>query len=170
MPKLIKNGAVVTDNWTFMEEVSSIDELNGENLIIPATFWLENIESLADRAGSDQAKIAIWISGEDDIEPLKEHISQFALIAINFPAFMDGRGFSTARLLRDRYQFEGELRATGGFIRDQLAYLKRCGFNAFSLSDDIDVDGALQSLEDFNEYYQASTDQPLPLFRRRPQP
>lgn len=80
---------------------------------------------------------------------------------------MDGRSFSTARLLRDAYGFKGELRAIGGIIRDQLFYLKRCGFDSFSLADDIDAEAAVASLSDFSESYQAAEDQKLPLFRRR---
>jgi uncharacterized protein (DUF934 family) len=81
---------------------------------------------------------------------------------------MDGRSFSTARLLRERYGFTGELRAVGNFIRDQLCYLRRCGVNAFAFTrEDMNLEDALKSLGDFSEYYQASVDQPLPLFRRR---
>jgi len=81
---------------------------------------------------------------------------------------MDGRSFSTARILRERYGFKGELRAIGNFIRDQLCYLRRCGVNAFAFANpDTNLEIAVKSLTDFSEYYQASVDQPLPLFRRR---
>jgi uncharacterized protein (DUF934 family) len=98
--------------------------------------------------------------------PLFEHLGSIPLIAINFPAFMDGRGFSYARELRER-GFGGELRATGAFIRDQMAYMARCGFDAFQMDDETQLEEALSSLADFSEFYQASADQPLPLFRRR---
>jgi uncharacterized protein (DUF934 family) len=95
-----------------------------------------------------------------------EHLDDLALVVINFPVFTDGRGFSYARELRER-GFKGELRASGNFIRDQLTYLRRCGFNAFSMADDAQLASALDSLSDFSESYQAAPDQPLPLFRRR---
>ena len=85
---------------------------------------------------------------------------------VNFPVFTDGRGFSYARELRER-GLRGELRAGGHFIRDQLTYLQRCGFNAFQMADEAELEAALASLADFSEHYQASIDQPLPLFRRR---
>jgi uncharacterized protein (DUF934 family) len=80
---------------------------------------------------------------------------------------MDGRGFSVARLLRERYGFTGELRASGGVIRDQLCYLQRCGFSSFDLDADINIEAAVESLNDFSEGYQISVDLPTPLFRRR---
>ncbi|MCV6625046.1 MAG: DUF934 domain-containing protein, partial [Cellvibrionaceae bacterium] len=103
---------------------------------------------------------------EDEAESLAEDIDQLALIAIEFPVFMDGRGFSNAAILRQQFNYRGELRAVGGFIRDQLCYLSRCGFNAFDLGGE-DLEAALHSLQDLNEFYQASSDQPKPLFRRR---
>jgi len=98
--------------------------------------------------------------------PLFEHLRAIPLVAINFPVFTDGRGFSYGRELRER-GFTGELRASGHFIRDQMTYLARCGFDAFQLADESVLDEALASLQDFSEHYQAAIDQPLPLFRRR---
>ena len=72
-----------------------------------------------------------------------------------------------ASLLRDRYNYRGEIRAVGGFIRDQLYLLNRCGFNAFKFAEDINLSEAAKSLEDFSETYQVSADQENPLFRRR---
>jgi uncharacterized protein (DUF934 family) len=86
---------------------------------------------------------------------------------VNFPKFNDGRGFSIGRLLRERYGFRGELRAIGDVLRDQLFFLARCGFDAFALRDDQDVDEALGAFADFSEAYQPALDQPVPLFRRR---
>ena len=87
-------------------------------------------------------------------------------MVVNFPVFTDGRGFSYGRELRER-GYQGELRAAGHFIRDQLTYLSRCGFDAFQMADESQLEDALASLDDFSESYQAAIDQPLPLFRRR---
>jgi uncharacterized protein (DUF934 family) len=87
---------------------------------------------------------------------------------VNFPSLTDGRGYSIARLLRERYGYVGELRAVGDVQRDQLFNLARCGFDAFLLRKDEDADGALAALEEFSEAYQASVERPQPLFRRRP--
>ncbi len=110
----------------------------------------------------------MWIDSDEGAELIGEEANRFAVIGINFPGFMDGRPFSTARLLRERYGFKGELRATGNFIRDQLCYLRRCGVNAFAFANpEANLEEALTSLSDLQEYYQAAADQPLPLFRRR---
>ena len=92
---------------------------------------------------------------------------RLALIAINFPKFTDGRGYSMASTLRTRLGYKGELRAIGDVLRDQLFYMQRLGFNAFDVRADKDIHAAGQSLGDFSETYQGAVDQPLPLFRRR---
>lgn len=89
------------------------------------------------------------------------------MIAVNFPAFTDGRGFSSARLLRERYGYKGEIRAIGDVLRDQLFFMRRCGFDAYAIRADRSPEDALVSLDDFSEVYQTSVEQPLPLFRRR---
>ena len=88
-------------------------------------------------------------------------------VEVNFPKFGDGRGFSIARLLRERRGYRGELRAVGHITRDLLFFLERCGFDAFELRDGEDPHEALASFEDFSESYQASIATPVPLFRRR---
>jgi len=80
---------------------------------------------------------------------------------------VDGRGYSIARLLRERYGWRGELRAIGDVLRDQLFYLTRCGFDAFELRAGQDAQAALTALADFSEAYQSSVERPQPLFRRR---
>ena len=89
------------------------------------------------------------------------------VIAINFPKFGDGRGYSIARLLRERYGYKGELRAVGEVARDHLHAMAQCGFDAFQLREGENPQEALKAFGDFSEQYQATTAQPLPLFRRR---
>ena len=91
----------------------------------------------------------------------------FGVVAVNFPKFTDGRGYSTARLLRERYGWKGELRAVGDVFRDQLFHLASCGFNAYALREGEDPLDALTAFRDFSDTYQATVEQPLPLFRRR---
>lgn len=88
-------------------------------------------------------------------------------VEVNFPKFTDGRGYSIARLLRERHGYRGELRAVGDVHRDQLFYLQRVGFDAFLLREGEDAAEALAALGDFSEVYQASVERPQPLFRRR---
>jgi len=95
------------------------------------------------------------------------HINRLALIAIEFPRFSDGRGYSVARMLRQRHGFAGELRAVGWVLRDQLYYLERCGFDAFELAPGKPLESALQAFAEFSVKYQTAVDERLPLYRRR---
>src|SRR5882762_6146328 len=103
----------------------------------------------------------------DDPASVADRLGRVARVEVNFPKFGDGRGFSIARLLRERYGYRGELRAVGQVGRDQLYYLESCGFDAFLLRDGEDPEEALAAFNDFSESYQASVNQPIPLFRRR---
>lgn len=100
-------------------------------------------------------------------EAYGERLTSAARVEVNFPKFSDGRGYSIARLLRERYGYRGELRAVGDVQRDQLSYLSRVGFDAFLLREGEEAAAALSALAEFSEAYQASVDRPLPLFRRR---
>ena len=88
-------------------------------------------------------------------------------MALNFPIFRDGRAYSTARLLRDRYGFKGELRATGDVLRDQIFFMRRVGFDAFEVRGDRSIEDALKAFDDFKVTYQPSADESQPLWRRR---
>lgn len=166
MPKLIKDGAIVENAWTLLakpEGEAAAVEVPAGQVIVPLSVWLAQKDQLQNRAD-----VGVWLDSDEVAEDIGEEANHFPVIGVNFPGFMDGRGFSTARILRERYGFKGELRAVGNFIRDQLCYLRRCGVNAFAFANpEVDLDIAVKSLNDFNEYYQASVDQPLPLFRRR---
>ena len=154
MPRLIKDGAVCEDGWLGPDPATAPDATD-------RICTLEQWQALADKGGS-----AVQLEPGDDPAAIYDALDDLALVAINFPAFTDGRGFSYARDLRER-GYRGELRAVGHFIRDQMSYLGRVGFNAFQPTDDSGLDAALASLGDFSESYQAAIDQPEPLFRRR---
>ena len=158
---IISNGELVQDNWTIVSKDAATLPA-GSNLILPINLWLNEKTNLASRED-----IAVWLdSDEIPSSEFCEDLNRLPMVAINFPVFTDGRGFSIARMLRDRFQFRGELRAIGYILRDQLCFMKRCGFNSFVLPDSTNVEEAIESLNDFTEFYQAATDQPLPLFRR----
>ena len=133
------------------------DIVDNHSTIVPLEQWID--EGLED--------IGVLLTNDTDLDSLDQTVFKAPLIAIEFPVFMDGRGFSLARLLRERYHYQGEIRAVGHIIRDQLCYLRRCGFNAFSFDDSVDLQAALASLNDFTEAYQTAVDKPTPLFRRR---
>jgi uncharacterized protein (DUF934 family) len=114
-----------------------------------------------------RAGIAVWLAPSDEPRALAEHAAPLPLIAVDFPVFRDGRGFSIATLLRTRYGFAGDLRAIGDVLVDQLFYLKRVGFSSFALRADQDPAVAQAALRTFSDVYQRAVDQPLPLFKRR---
>ena len=166
MPKLIKDGDIVDNAWALLAkpegDAATVDVPAGQ-VIVPLSVWLAQKDQLQSRRD-----LGVWLDSDEVAEDIGEEADHFPVIGVNFPGFMDGRSFSTARILRERYGFKGELRAIGNFIRDQLCYLRRCGVNAFAFANpDTNLEVALTSLTDFTEYYQASVDQPLPLFRRR---
>jgi uncharacterized protein (DUF934 family) len=154
MPRLIKDGTIIDDRWIALDP-DSASPLAGQ--VCSLDQWLQ----LTDKNGS-----AVQLEPGQEPTALAGYLDQLALVVINFPVFTDGRGFSYARNLREQ-GYRGELRAGGHFIRDQLTYLRRCGFDAFQMADESQLESALESLTDFTEFYQAAQDQPLPLFRRR---
>jgi uncharacterized protein (DUF934 family) len=103
----------------------------------------------------------------DDPRAIADKLPGLKLVAVNFPKYADGRGYSIGRLLRERYGYKGELRAVGVVARDHLQLLAQCGFDSFQLREGEDAAEALAGLADFSEAYQASAAQPVPLFRRR---
>ena len=166
MQKLIKDGVIQNDTWTLVAKAEGeaiAAEVPAGQVLIPVSVWLAQKDQLQNRTD-----IGVWFDSDEAADLIGDDANRFAVIGVNFPLFMDGRSFSTARLLRERYGFTGELRAVGNFIRDQLCYLRRCGVNAFAFANpETNLEEAVKSLSDLQEYYQASVDQPLPLFRRR---
>ena len=114
----------------------------------------------------DQGEV-VRLEPSDDPASVADRLDRVARIEVNFPKFGDGRGYSIARLLRERYGYKGELRAVGQITRDLLFFMESCGFDAFELREGEDAHEALAAFDDFSESYQASVKRPLPLFRRR---
>ena len=166
MAKLIKNRAIAENSWHLLNDISGLEDIANrpsEALIVPLAFWLEHRDELKRRPGMT----AVWLDSNELPVALGEDLHSFALIALNFPVFSDGRAYSSARELRSNFMYKGELRAIGDVLRDQLYYMARCGFDAFALRDDQDIDAALAAFDDFHDGYQVSVDKPQPLFRRR---
>lgn len=162
MATLIRHGRSANDTWHWPEDDAAPLPADGD-VIISVARWQAQRAALAARAG----RIGLVFHGGDDPAKVAEDLKLFGVVAVQFPQFTDGRGYSIARLLRERYGWRGELRAVGDIQRDQLFYLARCGFDAFLLRDGEDVESALTAFRDFSDAYQAAVDQPLPLFRRR---
>ncbi len=113
------------------------------------------------------ADIGVRVESGVTIEELVElGIHRLPFISLHFPKFADGRNYSTARLLKDRHGFKGELRAEGDILRDQLFYLSRCGFDTFELKEGQNTDTALKAFADFSAVYQTAADGLPPAYRR----
>ena len=165
MPQIIKDRAVVNDDWEILQlsEDDSADTVlvpEGK-VIVPLKVWLLQKNTLSERS-----ELGVWFSSDEQAKELGQDVHRFNVIAIDFPKFADGRGYSIAYNLRTRLGYVGELRAIGDVLRDQLFYMQRVGFNAFAVRADKNIHDALKSLSDFSETYQTSADQTQPLFRR----
>ena len=162
---IIKNKAVVSDDWTVLrlsenETPESVTVPAGK-IIVPLKVWQVQRAQLQSRA-----ELGVWLASSERPEELKGEMEKFNVIAVDFPKFADGRGYSIAYNLRARLGYVGELRAIGDVLRDQLFYMQRVGFDAFAPRPDKNIHDALKGLTDFSETYQISVDQKLPLFRR----
>jgi uncharacterized protein (DUF934 family) len=166
MAQLIKHSSVQPDSWQLITKDFCSDPatLPDGKILVHVTNWLAR---QSDLLGRGQENLGVWLDSDDEPEQIAEFCRIFPVIAVNFPVFTDGRGYSTGRLLRDRFGFEGELRAIGDVLIDQMYYLKRCGFDAYALRDDKDPITAIAALTSFTETYQGAWDQKHPLFRRR---
>lgn len=152
---------VVEDDWRI---VNSAAEWDGS----PGALLSLELALAHPRRVRACAGIGIWLSPTDDPACTVEFFDSIALIGVQFPKFTDGRGYSTAVLLRTRHGWRGEMRALGDVLQDQLFALRRVGFDSFALRADRDPAAALGAFAPFSDVYQGSADQPLPLFRREP--
>ena len=161
--RVIKDKAVVNDDWCLLRELDNDASIPEGNVILPFAYWQANRDELL----KCDTKHAVWIDGAIETEALLDDLEHFSMIALDFPAFKDGRSYSHARLLRDRYGYEGELRAIGDVLHDQLFFLKRCGIDSYELRADKDPEDALRAFDDFTVRYQAAADDAVPIYKLR---
>lgn len=161
MPRrLLRDGEFVDDEWRYPSETGG--ERVGA-LILTVEQWHGERDSwLARRAAPDAPRLGVLLPASHRVEAIGEDLAHLALVAAEFSGPADGRGYSQARLLRERYRFGGELRATGYVRRDQLFFLARCGFNSFELPD-AELEHARGALAVFSARYQPSNDLGLPV-------
>ena len=157
--RVIKDREIVEDGWVLLPPEADVPEVG--DVIVSLARWNACHESLLARAG----KVGLLLNSAEMPEEIQA-LERLSLIAIEFPRFTDGRGYTSARLLRERFRFRGELRAVGDVLRDQLFYLARCGIDSFALKAGKDLDGALEAFRDFSITYQAAADDARPLYRR----
>lgn len=161
--RVIKKKSVIDDDWYLIRELDSSSPEPEGSVILPFSYWQVNRDILL----KSKKKHAIWIDGSVETESLVDDLESFIMIALDFPVFKDGRSYSHARILRERYAYKGELRAIGDVLQDQLFFMYRCGIDSFQLRDDKDIKKALKSFEDFSICYQAAADDHVPIFRQR---
>ncbi|QJD98729.1 DUF934 domain-containing protein [Massilia forsythiae] len=168
--QIIKGRSVVDDDWSVLKldegQAPDTVAVPDGKVIVPVPVWLAQRDALAARAGQ-HGRIGIWFAPDELATAVQDDLGQFAVIAIDFPKFTDGRGYSIAFNLRRRLHYKGELRAIGDVLRDQLFQMQRCGFDAYATRPDRNIHDAVKGLSVFSETYQASVDQPQPLFRRQ---
>jgi uncharacterized protein (DUF934 family) len=152
MPRrLLRDRRIVVDEWRYPEDDGAPDP--GAASIVPYERWFAERESRlarGDRGG-------VLLEPGQAVERLAEDLPRLELIAIRFPSFSEGRGYSQARLLRERWKFAGELRAVGHVRRDLIFFMARCGFNAFEVPD-TELDSIADALQTFSAEYQTAND------------
>ena len=158
---LIRNGETAENTWTFFGEKDEISYTEGGTSLTLARFLSE-----ADAAIKVNTPIGVRLSPEDDPAELAPYLEKIALIEVDFPKYTDGRGYSQAQLLRRRYGYEGELRAVGHVLTDQILYMHRSGFDAYETAR-ADLSNVVKALEEYSEFYQPAADGSVSVFRKR---
>ncbi|MFY9625266.1 MAG: DUF934 domain-containing protein [Rhodoplanes sp.] len=157
----IKAGRRVEDSFVRVRDDAPIpDEFP---TLVSAERFLAASDEFADRG----APVGVIWPNNRNISELAPYLDRLALVALVFPTFRDGRAYSQARLLRERYGFRGEVRATGEVLRDQFLFLARAGFDAFEIKKESDAAAFAAALRRYSVVYQPAADQRASAFRRR---
>ncbi|GAB2599375.1 DUF934 domain-containing protein [Nitrincola alkalisediminis] len=159
---LIINRERVQDSWVLVspeDGADFVEQASGHELLLVPFEYIEAADALSPK------QLGVQVTGDVEVGQIVPWLSKLSLIAIEFPVFRDGRGFSLARQLR-RVGYTGELRAVGDVGRDRLGYLERCGFNAFLIADEIYSDEALHAFSEISVHYQGCADDPRPIYHQ----
>ena len=149
---LIKNGAVATDGWTHLADEDAIPA--DRPFTVSWKRWTEARDTLP----NDPARLGLQLPNNVAASEIGDDARRFGIIVLTFPNFGDGRAYSQASVLRNRYKFRGELRATGAVLRDQLLFMQRCGIDALEMSDRALSEDWLAALREFDVFYQPAAD------------
>ena len=160
---LVKNGTIATDTFVHVPDGA---ELPGDGaVLVTAARFLDDPETLLLRAGKPGV---IWPNNRD-VDDLVPWLDRLAVVALVFPSFRDGRAYSQARLLRERYGYDGELRAIGQVLRDQFVFMLRAGFDAFEVKKQSDAEAFAVSAKRYSVFYQPTGDGRITALHRRMQ-
>jgi uncharacterized protein (DUF934 family) len=158
---LVRNGKISDDAFVLVADDAEIPA--GGAAIISAARFLDNPEVLSSRTGRTGV---IWPNNRD-LDDLVPYLDRLAVVALVFPTFRDGRAYSQARLLRERYNYRGELRATGQVLRDQFLFMLRAGFDAFEVKKPADAEAFAGTVQRYSVFYQPTGDGRLTALHRR---
>ena len=160
---LVKDGKIAADLFVHVPDGA---ELPGDGaILVPAARFLEDPQALLARAG----KLGVIWPNNRDIDELVPYLGKIATVALVFPTFRDGRAYSQARLLRERYNYRGDLRATGQILRDQFVFMLRAGFDSFEVKKQADAEAFMQTAKRYSVFYQPTGDGRITALHRRMQ-
>lgn len=160
---LVKQGRITTDLFVHVADGA---ELPGDGaVLVTAERFLADPQALLRRPG----KLGVIWPNNRNLDELVPHLDRLASVALVFPTFRDGRAYSQARLLRERYGYGGELRATGQILRDQFVFMTRAGFDAFEVKKHADADAFAQTMKRYSVFYQPTGDGRVTALNRRMQ-
>ena len=149
--QIIKDRQIIDDNWIYVADETPVPQ---GDITISLQRWRAQKQELSNHNG----RLGLRLTSTDNLADISTELDNFKLIELDFAQFTDGRSFSMATLLRERYHYGGEIRATGNFLRDQIFYLSRVGFNAFNPSNSENLEAAIAALDDFTVKYQKAID------------
>lgn len=160
---LVKQGRITTDLFVHVADGA---ELPGDGaVLVSAERFLADPDALLRRPGKTGV---VWPNNRN-LDDLVPHLDRLASVALVFPTFRDGRAYSQARLLRERYGYDDELRATGQILRDQFVFMTRAGFDAFEVKKDADADAFAATMKRYSVFYQPTGDGRVTALNRRMQ-
>lgn len=198
MSNLIRNNAIVENEWTTVtlpageetvrkqagkvvmfkltgeqtctpEQIAATVIPENGKVIVPLAVWQARKDELTPRLA--KGELGLWLATHEVLQSLidaVDDINRLPVIAVHVERFADGRIFSIGNLLRTRYGYKNELRAFGDVLRDQLFFLKRCGYDSYHIRADRSAADALTGLQDFSQPYQGAVDESMPVWRRLP--
>ena len=158
---LLKSGQIVEDNWLNIDDEHAIPEKG--DIVVSLERWLNEGKQLRSREG----KIGVRLQNDQSPAQVADNLDAFEIFVLEFPKYTDGRAYSAARLLRDRYGFQGEVRASGDVLIDQYGMMQRCGFNAYEIGDDADISAWQAAERRISAHYQSAADGVTAIWAKR---
>ena len=150
--RIIRQRRIVDDSWVHAGDDDPVPP-DGD-VLVSLERWRSERPALLARSG----RLGVRLPNTTAPAEIAGDLGHFAVVAIEFPVYRDGRGFSLARLLRERLGYAGEIRAVGNVLRDQLFYMERCGFDAYEIQPGKSLESALEGFEDLSVTYQDAID------------